>query len=382
MNELIKRFAAEADRDLMLCRSRGIAYQRDMTITASYDAAYFNKCRGYEDQEIALKINAGRIALVDKYVGTGNVLDVGIGSGEFIKKRGANTFGYDINPAAIAWLKRAHRWSQDFSAFRTFTFWDVIEHVELPENYLRAIAPGSHLFASIPVFEDIGRVRESKHYRPGEHLYYWTEQGFVDWIALYNFRLLERQAFETEAGRDSILSFAFCRDLPGYHETLAQYQKLHGNFYGSSAHLYFDLIAKEVLRLDPASVLDFGCGRSDLVAHFWNEGRRRIAKYDPAIPQFASLPHGNFDLAICTDVMEHIPMASVDNVLAEIRRAASNAIFTISLRPARAKLPDGRNAHVTLLTAKEWLRWIKSVFGAAIPVDTKWDHILMVKTFA
>ena len=35
------------------------------------------------------------------------------------------------------------------------------------------------------------------------------ELGFVAWMALHSFELLERQDFETRAGRDSILSFAF-----------------------------------------------------------------------------------------------------------------------------------------------------------------------------
>src|SRR3990167_7023132 len=204
MDRMIKRFDAVADDDLMLCPQRGIAYQRDMSIRVGYDAAYFDKCRGYEDQEIALAINAGRVALVDKHAGSAaSVLDVGVGSGEFIKKR-TNTFGYDINPRALEWLRAEGRYSEDFSAFNAFTFWDVIEHIEIPELYFRAMPESSYLFTSLPIFADLTRIRDSKHYRPGEHLYYWTESGFVEWMALHRFELLERQEFEIAAGRDSI----------------------------------------------------------------------------------------------------------------------------------------------------------------------------------
>jgi len=381
VDSLIKRFDAVWDGDLMLCPHRGVAFQRDLSHRVAYDAGYFDKCRGYEGRAIANKINRGRIDLVDRHVGAGtSVLDVGIGCGEFIKRR-PGTFGTDINPAAVEWLKAERRYSDDFSGFRAFSFWDVIEHVEDPELYFRAMPDGSHLFCSLPMFDDLTRIRASRHYRPGEHLYYFTEPGFVDWMALHRFKLIERADYETAAGRDSITSFAFVKSLPGYHDTLAQYRQLYAPFYGASAHLYFDAIADLVLRRKPASVLDYGCGRSDLVAHFWADGGRRIAKYDPAIPGCELLPEGAFDLVLCCDVLEHVLMADVDKVLSEIREKSRHAVFTVSLRPARARLPDGRNAHVTLLSAEEWTRWIGEVFGAAQRRALRYDHIALLTTF-
>lgn len=213
MDRMIAQFGAIPDGDLMLCGNRGVAYQRDMSVQVTYDGAYFDKCAGYEDQEIARKINAGRAAIVNKYIGSAcPALDVGVGSGEFIKNR-PNTLGYDINPKAVSWLRERMLWSDAFDAFDAFTMWDVLEHVENPYDYFRRMHPGSYLFLSIPIFSDLSRVRESRHYRPGEHLYYFTECGLVDWMALYRFHLLERQDFEISAGRDSILSFAFKREL-------------------------------------------------------------------------------------------------------------------------------------------------------------------------
>lgn len=381
MDDLVKRFDAVEDRDLMICASRGVAYQRDMSTPVSYGDAYFDAYVKLEDQEIARKINIGRVDLVNSHAGVGaHVIDVGIGSGEFIKKR-PNTFGYDVNPKAKEWLKEHNLLAPPFNHCKAFTFWDVLEHVENPDIYFRGMQTGSFLFTCLPVFSDLTKIRQSRHYKPNEHFYYWTEQGFVDWLALYRFRLLEKRDFETAAGRDNITSFAFVRDLPGYHDTLAQYQKLHMNFYGASAHLYFERIASEVMQLDPTSILDFGCGRTDLAAHFWKDGGRRIAKYDPAIPQYKDMPEGPFELVLCTDVMEHIPMTEVGMVFEEIKAKSKNVIFTISTKPARAKLPDGRNAHVTLLNPDEWTRWVKQAFRKAVRIPTAWDHIVMIKTF-
>lgn len=209
MDKVIERFPFELDGDLKICDWLGVAYQADMTHRVAYDEQYFNKCLGYEDKAIALAINRGRIDMVAKhYDPAGEVVDVGIGSGEFIKKR-PNTLGHDINPAAIRWLKKEGLWAADLAGFQAFTFWDVLEHVEEPEEYLSLVPIGGWLFTSIPIFEDLRRIRESRHYRPGEHLYYWTAEGFSDWMRLHGFTQRDHQTFEMEAGRDSIHSFAF-----------------------------------------------------------------------------------------------------------------------------------------------------------------------------
>lgn len=384
MDALVARFDAIPDGDLMLCPMRGVAYQTDMAAgRVPYAADYWEKYRSYEGSEIARRINAGRVALVDRHAGAAaSVVDVGIGSGEFIRSRPGPTFGTDVNPLARQWLCAGARWASRLDAFGAFTFWDVLEHLEDPDVYLRQIPDGSYLFACLPIFGRLVDVRSSRHYKPGEHLYYWTEPGFVAWMEERRFALLERADFETAAGRDGIVSFAFHRTLPGYHATIEQYAAMHGRTYGASATgLWLDLIAPEVVRLDPASIIDFGCGRSDLLAHFWADGRRRLARYDPAIPAFKAMPEGRFDLAICCDVMEHIRLEDVDRVLREIAAKADRVIFTISLRPARARLPDGRNAHVTLLTAGEWIRWIASIFGRAERVETQAEHLLMLRTY-
>lgn len=175
----------------------------------SYDEDYFNKCLSYEDKEIALKINRGRIDFVDKFH-RGIVLDIGIGSGEFIKKRG-NAHGYDVNPKAVKWLKENNLYSDEFEDYRAFTFWDVLEHIEEPVDYFKRFPKGSYVFTSLPVFDDLKNIKQSKHYRPGEHLWYWTEKGFIDWMGEHGFRFLERRLFEILAGREDIYSFAFLK---------------------------------------------------------------------------------------------------------------------------------------------------------------------------
>lgn len=384
MDELIRRFNGVVDKDLVLCLDRGVAYQRDMSRLVAYDQSYFDKCKSYEGKKIGNVIHAGRVEFVRKYVSDEKpVLDIGIGSGEFIRWRRHTTFGYDINPQAIVWLKAKKKWADldEFGSYSAFTMWDVLEHIPTPNDYFKFMGKGSYLFLSLPLFDDLNKIRSSKHYRPGEHLYYWTLQGIVDYTALYGFRVLEMSAFEIDAGRESIYSLALIRDLPDYEDTLEQYKKLHRSAYGASGFLFFGYIATTVVQLNPRRILDYGCGRSNLAAHFWKDGKREILYYDPAIPDFGTLPEGQFDLVLCTDVMEHILMRDVDRVFNEIKSKSNNVIFTISLKPAKARLPDGRNAHVTLLSADEWMRWIGDCFGYVERMATDWDHILLARTF-
>jgi hypothetical protein len=230
------------------------------------------------------------------------------------------------------------------------------------------------------VLEDLSKVRASKHFKPGEHFYHFTVRGFVDWMTLYGFRLIEQSNHEIEAGRDSIGAFAFCRDLPDYRDHIAAYAQLHEmKHYGDSAtELHLETVAKIVRQRKPRSILDYGCGRSDLVAHFWRDGERKIARYDPALPKLKEMPEGKFDLALVCDVMEHIPMAYVDKVLLQVREKSPVAVFTISTKLARARLPDGRNAHCTLLTKPEWTRWIADYFGPVAELPSHSDQELVL----
>lgn len=210
MDRFIAQLPAKADGDLMLCLDEGIAYQADRAHRVEYGEAYFEKCAGYEDGEIATKINAGRIELVRSHIGSARLVDVGIGSGEFIRKR-PNTWGHDVNPKAIAWLKERDLWTPSLEGFAGASFWDVLEHVDEPEDYLRQVGLHGYVFASLPLFTDLEAIRKSRHYRPGEHLYYFLGEGFVGWMRQHGFRLLTMEVFEIHAGRDSIYSFAFKR---------------------------------------------------------------------------------------------------------------------------------------------------------------------------
>lgn len=143
-----------------------------------------------------------------------------------------------------------------------------------------------------------------------------------------------------------------------------EYAKLHSRHrYGATArHALADMLP-HILALKPASLIDFGCGQSNLAFLIAAKADiPEIHRYDPAIPEISTLPGKRVDLAVNVDVMEHIPDEEIDTVLASIAASAGHALFVIDTGPAKMLLSDGRNAHVSQHGAEWWLARLKPHF--------------------
>lgn len=212
MKNIVKSYEhISLDEDLNYCPLEGIVYQKDMSISVAYDENYFDNYVQRENTEIANKLNEVRVATSHKYATC--ILDVGIGSGEFMNKSKVKTYGFDINPVAVNWLKEAGLYVDPFlplpSDINGWTFWDVIEHVPEPQVLFKHILPGHFVFVSIPIFDDVTAVRKSKHFKPNEHYYYFSRNGFVIFMEDSGFRFIEWNEDETHAGREGIMTFTF-----------------------------------------------------------------------------------------------------------------------------------------------------------------------------
>ena len=216
MDSVIAAAPFIADGDLRICPRFGVAYQADFALgRVEYGEDYFAKVCAYEGGEIAQRVNAGRCEMLGRHLAPGaRVLDFGSGSGAFLRaarEAGFDAMGFDVIPETVRWLRAVGWYSEDLARFGAVTFWDVLEHLESPAEPLAQLRAGAFAFVSVPIFADLLRVRESRHYRPGEHLYYWTANGLTAWMAVQGFRLIESSRHEIEAGRDSIGAFAFRR---------------------------------------------------------------------------------------------------------------------------------------------------------------------------
>jgi hypothetical protein len=54
-------------------------------------------------------------------------------------------------------------------------------------------------------------------------------------------------------------------------------------------------------------------------------------------------------------VLEHIEREDLQSVIAHCQQLGTHNIHIIDMTPAKKQLPDGRNAHVSLLNRWEWI---------------------------
>ena len=135
----------------------------------------------------------------------------------------------------------------------------------------------------------------------------------------------------------------------------SQYELLHKQNpkYGVSSERLYPHINPLVKRLNPNSIIDYGCGRSRLLDRLVAPEKVR---YDFAIPEYSVLPTDKkFDLCICTDVLEHIPESELNTVITNLKQLSDNHIVTIALTEAFHKLPNGMNCHVTVKPKQYWM---------------------------
>ena len=149
-------------------------------------------------------------------------------------------------------------------------------------------------------------------------------------------------------------------------DLIDQYARLHSERkgYGSSSERQCGFIQIAVGSLGTiSSILDYGCGRSRLVDWLAKINDATPFRYDPAIPEYATLQRAKFDLIVNTDVLEHIPSEDLPVILNHIASLSSNVYFNIATAPASAVLPNGENAHATVRPAEWWCDLLSSHFS-------------------
>jgi len=174
-----------------------------------YGGDYFAHYQKLDATQMGGLLTKARVALVEKYLNPAEVVDIGIGGGRFVEESGGR--GFDVCADAIQWLQKIYAYQDPYGneEVRAITCWDSLEHIPEPEKLLERVK--EWLFVSLPVCETASEWVESKHMKPGEHLHYWSVQGFIRWCGLHGFDCVEINYAESELGREGIASFAFKR---------------------------------------------------------------------------------------------------------------------------------------------------------------------------
>jgi len=190
----------------------GIGYYPVEAGHAPYDQDYFDSFDRNAQTELGRALMQARFNFVEQHY-RGTLIDVGIGSGAFVElrnRRGRSTYGYDVNPAGLAWLEqRMLLVDPHLVAFDAVTLWDVIEHIPALQSLLANVR--EWVFLSLPIFRDAEHALRSKHFKPDEHCWYFTRDGLVFAMKLCGFALVSESNVETELGREDIGAFAFRR---------------------------------------------------------------------------------------------------------------------------------------------------------------------------
>jgi hypothetical protein len=140
------------------------------------------------------------------------------------------------------------------------------------------------------------------------------------------------------------------------------------------------LVAKTGARV----LLDYGCGKGNVYRARFMEGMQswdgiraywgveQVKLYDPGHEPYSKLPEGRFQGVICTDVLEHCPVDDMPWIVGELFGYAERFVFAnVACYPAGKTLPNGENAHCTIMPLPFW----KEIFETAARArpDLLWE---------
>jgi hypothetical protein len=150
--------------------------------------------------------------------------------------------------------------------------------------------------------------------------------------------------------------------------------ELHGldMTWGTTGIEYFPEVSRMVREHKITSLLDYGCGKGELLAMIRDamaskppiiaECLVRADGYDPAIEEYSALP-SPAELIVSTDAFEHFEPENLDAILGHIAATMTKrGFFVIATHRARAILPDGRNAHLIQEGEDFWMERLKNHF--------------------
>lgn len=192
------------------CKGDAIEYQKEIGLNRCHSCGYrwqvHVKSFQYNQSYLEFGYNGAplaamswiRISFVFTHTGFCRLLDIGCGSGIFVrtaKQVGFNAFGFDIHNIDLGdSVPRVKDWSGQWGVV---TLFDSFEHIEDLESVLLIdteffIVTLPHLDAAM----SIDSVKRWKHYKPDEHLHYFTKSAIVKLFEKHGFKMIDCVNFE------------------------------------------------------------------------------------------------------------------------------------------------------------------------------------------
>jgi hypothetical protein len=171
-----------------------------------YNLGYYeNMLRMYS--ATAEKINKIRWEWIRSHCNPLTVLDYGCGVGWFRAFRpetGLTVNTFDIGEFPQTGIR--------LSEYDLICFWDVLEHLPSFDVIEELLDKAQYVAATVPIVPERRSfdLRKWKHFKPGEHLHYWTSEMVIDMFEAYGYKLVTTGTPECPPRQD-VHSFLFER---------------------------------------------------------------------------------------------------------------------------------------------------------------------------
>lgn len=167
-----------------------------------YNLKYWDILLG-QNSKTAEDINKIRWDFV-KQIKAKYVLDYGSGPGWFrvFRPEGIEVDTYDIEPWPQTGITRKR--------YDLVTLWDVLEHFKSVEELERILDFSRNIALTVPILEGKQDLREWKHFKPGEHHFYYSEHTLKALFANYGYQPI-KTGYPENPPRSGIFSVIFQR---------------------------------------------------------------------------------------------------------------------------------------------------------------------------
>jgi len=154
----------------------------------------------------------------------------------------------------------------------------------------------------------------------------------------------------------------------GYRDLNAELHRRKRQYGNKQREGRVGLVLELMRATGSQTVLDYGCGKGVLRQALGG----CVHNYDPAVSEFSDEPPV-CDLLVCIDVLEHVELECLDDVLQHaFSKARKATLFIVDTRPDPTKrLADGSNPHRIIESPEYWFPKLKR--GKALK---QWTGIL------
>jgi hypothetical protein len=135
------------------------------------------------------------------------VLDYGSGVGWFraFRPEDKEVDSYDIGPYPQTGIRN--------NSYDVICLWDVLEHLPSFEEMEDIFTQTSYVAVSIPIKPAKTKIENWKHFKPGEHLHYFTVESLDAFFKKYDFKKV-KSGYPECPPREDILNILYEKNPP------------------------------------------------------------------------------------------------------------------------------------------------------------------------